>query len=994
MHTLPRHLTRFPALLAIAALIGWAALHLPGSARSARQAQSEATREAVEAARARLDRARANRKGRHAEETTAAVDDALAAYNAAVAARAGVIRERVRELEGLPEKSYAVKEGAEIRGLPGQASGELQALRAELRAISSPALNPQVPALVSEVEPNNTPAQAMQLDPGTAPAIVLGATFPGGDQDYFKFTAPAGAKVWAYVDTGGTRNTNSTSRDSFLTLFSSDGTTVIEEDDDDGTGNGCDGTPETVLASVIAGTTLTTAGTYYLRVEQAAGTGVIDPYTLYVVLTTAAPAAESEPNDTSANANPIVTANSTVGFRSGAIGTAGDVDFYSVEAKSGDIIFIGNDDDPERDGSGTDTAITLISPTGTTLLEIDNSDDEGFPAPPAEGACYAIPTAGTYFVRVSHFLPTGTGTYHLMVAITGQVPSNCPAVTSINPTTGAVGSSVTVTGTNFTGVTAVRFANNVAATFAVNSDTQLTVTVPTGAVTGPITVTKPNCADARSPNFVVPGTGCPTVTGINPTTGVSGTRLAITGTNLSQVTAVRFAGNAAATFTVTSDTLITATVPAGAVTGPVTVSRSDCPDVQTSGFTISTGAQAELAIDDGTFEAQVGLVSGGTDYVVNRLTPTAYPATLSRVAIFFRSGPGTQVGTALTVLVGTNPGGGTNIDNISFQTTAATIQGLDQFNVFAVPAVTINSGDFVVGYSTTYSAGTFPDSVDRTPPSQQRSYLSTNGATFLQLDTLAGGTLTGNFGIRGLLATSIGNAATVSAAGYQGAGIAQNSINAIFGSGLATSTQMASTIPLPTQLAGTTVKVRDSAGAERLAPLFFVANGQINFLNPDGTATGAATVTVTSGTGAVSTGAIQVVAVAPALFSANASGNGVAAAQALRVRGGSQSYEPVAQFDAAQAKFVPLPIDLGPASDQVFLVLYGTGIRNRTALEAVTAKIGGTDAPVSFAGAQGGFVGLDQVNLAISRSLIGRGNVDVVLTVDGKPSNAVQINIK
>ena len=54
----------------------------------------------------------------------------------------------------------------------------------------------------------------------------------------------------------------------------------------------------------------------------------------------------------------------------------------------------------------------------------------------------------------------------------------------------------------------------------------------------------------------------------------------------------------------------------------------------------------------------------------------------------------------------------------------------------------------------------------------------------------------------------------------------------------------------------------------------------------------------------------------------------------------------------------------------------------------------GVDAPVNFAGAQGSLVGLDQVNLQLSRSLIGRGEVDVALTVDGKTANTVRINIK
>ncbi|MGH9843534.1 MAG: hypothetical protein ACREEM_32755 [Blastocatellia bacterium] len=66
----------------------------------------------------------------------------------------------------------------------------------------------------------------------------------------------------------------------------------------------------------------------------------------------------------------------------------------------------------------------------------------------------------------------------------------------------------------------------------------------------------------------------------------------------------------------------------------------------------------------------------------------------------------------------------------------------------------------------------------------------------------------------------------------------------------------------------------------------------------------------------------------------------------------------------------------------------------RGGLSSVTAKIGGADAQAAFAGAQGGFVGLDQVNLQLPRGLAGRGEVDVALTVDGQAANVVRIGIK
>jgi uncharacterized protein (TIGR03437 family) len=237
--------------------------------------------------------------------------------------------------------------------------------------------------------------------------------------------------------------------------------------------------------------------------------------------------------------------------------------------------------------------------------------------------------------------------------------------------------------------------------------------------------------------------------------------------------------------------------------------------------------------------------------------------------------------------------------------------------------------------------------------------------------------------------------ATVSAASFLPTELAPESIAAAFGDKLATQTVIANTVPLPTTLAGTTVKVRDSAGAERNAPLFFVAPTQINYLMPSGTATGPTTIMVTSGDGTISLGLLGIATVAPGLFTANASGQGVATAVALRVTAnGTLSYEPVAQFDAAQGRFVPVPIDLGPATDQLFLILYGTGVRFRSALSAASATIGGEVSEVLFVGPADGFVGLDQCNLRIPRALAGRGIVNLALTVDGKAANPVTVQIK
>ncbi len=236
---------------------------------------------------------------------------------------------------------------------------------------------------------------------------------------------------------------------------------------------------------------------------------------------------------------------------------------------------------------------------------------------------------------------------------------------------------------------------------------------------------------------------------------------------------------------------------------------------------------------------------------------------------------------------------------------------------------------------------------------------------------------------------------SVSAASFKARPLARDSIIAAYGSNFATTTETAPGLPLPTTLAGVTVRIKDAAGVEHLAPLFFVAPNQINCQMPSDAATGTALVTIANSQGRSFHGPSSIADLAPGLFAANATGQGVATAVAQRFKpDGSVVFEAVARFDPALNQFVPAPIDLGPEGDQVFLVLFGTGIRHSSPLSAYAVKLGGTDGQVAFAGAQGTLAGLDQVNVRLPRSLIGRGEVDVVLTAQDAASNAVRVSFK
>lgn len=239
----------------------------------------------------------------------------------------------------------------------------------------------------------------------------------------------------------------------------------------------------------------------------------------------------------------------------------------------------------------------------------------------------------------------------------------------------------------------------------------------------------------------------------------------------------------------------------------------------------------------------------------------------------------------------------------------------------------------------------------------------------------------------------------VSAAGYEGGTMSNDQLLAGFGIGISPVTAAAPSLPLTDTLGDVKVRITDSAGVERLAKLLFVSPNQINFVAPTGMVSGPATLTVLNGELEIAIGTINVITAAPGLFAANATGRGVAAALALRAKAdGTQIYEPVAQFDNAQNQFVAVPIDLGadqtPASDQVFLVLFCTGVRYRTSQNNVSVKIGGIDAEVLYAGAQPSFAGLDQINVRLPGTLAGRGEVEVIVTVDGKAANPVTVSIR
>lgn len=165
----------------------------------------------------------------------------------------------------------------------------------------------------------------------------------------------------------------------------------------------------------------------------------------------------------------------------------------------------------------------------------------------------------------------------------GGITPPIPHVSGTTPGRGPTGGGtlVTLTGSGFTGVTAVNFGTKPAADFSSDSDTQITAGSPPGTGTADVTVTTPAGVSAASPaaKFTYSSDPSPPAVGVQPTSGPSqgGTSVVLTGSGFAGATAVHFGSNPAPNFTTDSDTQITAVSPPGTGTVSVTVTTPADP---------------------------------------------------------------------------------------------------------------------------------------------------------------------------------------------------------------------------------------------------------------------------------------------------------------------------------------------------------------------------------------------------------------------------------
>ena len=224
--------------------------------------------------------------------------------------------------------------------------------------------------------------------------------------------------------------------------------------------------------------------------------------------------------------------------------------------------------------------------------------------------------------------------------------------------------------------------------------------------------------------------------------------------------------------------------------------------------------------------------------------------------------------------------------------------------------------------------------------------------------------------------------AVVNGANYYGGNLASDAIASVFGAKLSPRIESAQALPLPLEMAGTSITVNGIP-----AQLLYVSSDQINFVMPKNLTAGIATIIVKNMYGEYSLGTVTLAAAAPGIFTRDASGRGEASA--------------IASADGITYQSSPYSLSVNGQSN--YLSFFGTGFRGAAAMnpddengvaESVTATIGGVPARVLYAGAQGFFVGVDQINIELPRELSNRMNpgvnqLEVVISLNGIEANRV-----
>ena len=233
---------------------------------------------------------------------------------------------------------------------------------------------------------------------------------------------------------------------------------------------------------------------------------------------------------------------------------------------------------------------------------------------------------------ISATVPSGTTTGPLTVTNASGTATGAsfylpPVITSFSPAGGPAGTTVILQGYNFSVAGGAQFGG-VGASFSVDNDSRITATVPGGAVTGSITVTYTGGTSASPSQFIVGNP--PSITGFTPAGGLAGTVVTISGSNFSLASQVAFNGQSAS-YTVTNANSINATVPAGATTGPLSITAVTGTGTSVQAFFVGAGPSvSRFSPASGQVGTQVHVFGSGflavTDVQFNAVSSSQFGA--------------------------------------------------------------------------------------------------------------------------------------------------------------------------------------------------------------------------------------------------------------------------------------------------------------------------------------------------------------------------------
>jgi hypothetical protein len=415
--------------------------------------------------------------------------------------------------------------------------------------------------------------------------------------------------------------------------------------------------------------------------------------------------------------------------------------------------------------------VTSVSPTagpttGGTSVTITGTGFTGATAV-TFGAAAATSFTVVSATSITATSPAGAGTVDVTVTTAGGTSAASPAdqftyiaqptVAAISPTSGpgAGGTSITITGTGFSGATAVTFGGTAATTFAVTSATQITATAPTGTGTIDVRVTTAGGTSTTSAADRFTYITTPAVTSISPTAGpaTGATSVTITGTEFSGATAVTFGAVAATSFTVNSSTSITATSPAGTGTVDVRVTTASgtSPTSAADQFTYVTAATVT------SISPNAGPIAGGTSVAI---TGTGF--TGATAVTFGATGATSFTVNSATSITATSPAGSGTVD-VRVMTTGGTspTSAADRFTYTAPPTLTSTtptSGSTTGGTSLTITGTEFTGATAVTFGATAATSFTVNSATQITATSPAG---TGTVDVR--VTTPGGTSATLAA---------------------------------------------------------------------------------------------------------------------------------------------------------------------------------------------------------------------------------------